>query len=129
MVEQARAEQHGPVLAIGHDEAVPGLLFQKCYNPLPVGIVVLDLPIVGRRRAADDQAAAPGIEVGFRRRDPEIDADGGIVGMDVDGRLRPQALEGPGLGQRMRRRECRETRAGARRRSASSSGQASPSSR
>ena len=97
VVEQAGAEEHGAVLAIGHHEAVTGVLFQKCYNPFPVGVVVLDLPIIGRRRAADDQAAVLGIEVGFRRRDPEIDADGGIVGMDVNGRLRLQAFEGPGL--------------------------------
>src|SRR5271163_2620661 len=97
MVEQARAEEHGTVLAIGYDETFAGVLCHKYYNALPIGLIVLNLPIVGRRRATDHQAAAPGIEIGLRRRDPEIDADGGIVRMDVDGSLCPQAFEGPGL--------------------------------
>ena len=100
-MEEARPEKHGAVLAIGHDEAITSLLFQKCYDPFPVLVVVLDLPIIGRRRPANDQATTPGVEVGFRRRDPEVDADGGIVGVDIDGRLRPQPFEGPGLGQRV----------------------------
>src|SRR5215218_1332712 len=100
-MEKARPEQHGAVLAIGHDKAVDSLLCQKCYDPLPVGVVVLDFPIVGWWRAADDQAAASGSQIGFRRRHPEIHTDGGGVGMNVDRRLRPQAFEGPSLGQRM----------------------------
>ena len=43
----------------------------------------------------------PRLQVGFRGRDPEVDADGGIVGVHVDGRLRLQALKGPGLAQGM----------------------------
>src|SRR5436853_5701906 len=102
MVEKARTEEHGLVLAIGYEQAVSGILFQKYYNPRLIGIIILDLPIGGGRRAADDQASTVRAEVGLRRRDPEIDADSGVVGVDVDRRLRPQPLEGPGLGQRMR---------------------------
>jgi hypothetical protein len=102
VVKQARAEDDGTVLAIGHEQAIPSVLFQKCYDPFPVGVVVLDLPMSGRLRAADDQAAASGVQIGVRRRDPEIDTDGRIVGVDIDRRLRLQAFEGPGLGEGIR---------------------------
>jgi hypothetical protein len=101
VVEEARAEQYGTVLPVGDREVISSLLFQKCYDAGLVGVIILDHPIIGRGRPADDQAAMPGVEVGFRWRDPEIDADDSIVGMNVDGRLRPQAFEGPGLAQAM----------------------------
>src|SRR5688572_31607017 len=108
MVEKPRAEEYRTVRSIGHNKAINSLLFQKCYDPRLVGVVILDLPAVGRRRTADDQATAFGREIGRRRRDPEIDADGGGVGVHVDGGLRPQTLEGPGLRQRVLAKNIRE---------------------
>src|SRR5262245_21692731 len=96
-MKKARAEQHRTVLPIGHNQAITRVLFQKCYNAGLVGVVVLDLPTRRRRLAADDKATVRGIEVGFRWRDPEVYADGGIVSVGVDSRLRLQAFEGPSL--------------------------------
>src|SRR3984957_7292339 len=44
VVKQTREEQHRAVLPVRHHEAVPSLLFQKCYNSRLIGIIVLDLP-------------------------------------------------------------------------------------
>src|SRR5262245_27084081 len=101
MVKKPGPKEHRPVLTIGDNEAVGGLLFQKCYDPLAVLVVIYDLPIVWRRGAADNQSARPRLEVGFHGRDPEIDADGSIVGVNVNGRLRLQSFEGPSLTQVM----------------------------
>ena len=94
MVEQTRAEKDGAVLAIGHDAAVTGLLFQKCYDPLPVGVVALDLPIIGRRRAADDQAAVPSYLLHCERSSGQylfgaLVSAGESFGIGVDGFRQP----------------------------------------
>jgi len=94
-------EQDGPVLTIRQDQGVGGVLFQKSYNSIFIGIVIPDLPRDRRRDKANGQSATIGIEIGFVRRYPEIDADGGIVGMGIDRGVGLKTLKGPGLRERV----------------------------
>src|SRR5262249_58081418 len=48
-----------------------------------------------------DEVVVHGVEVGYRGRDPEVDADGGVIGVNVDGGLRLEAFESPGLAEAM----------------------------
>ncbi len=83
-MKQAGFKQDGAVFTIRHDQGISSILFQKCYSALFVGFVTPKHPVARRGNPADRQPAAVGIEVGARGRDPEIDADGGIIGVDID---------------------------------------------
>ena len=55
------------------------------------------IAVVVRPDVVWSQPAAVGIEVGVCGRDPEIDADGSIIGVDIDRRIGAKPLERPGL--------------------------------
>ncbi len=101
-VEQTGFEQHRAVVAVGHDQTLAGVLVEERRDLGHVGIVATHLPCRRRQHAAHFQPAAAGIAIGAVRRHPEIDADGGIVGMGRDGRRGFETFERPGLGERMR---------------------------
>lgn len=83
-MKQAGFKQDGAIFTIRDDQGINSILFQKCYNALFVSFVTPEYPIARRGDPADRQAAAERIEVGACGRDPEIDADGSIVGVDID---------------------------------------------
>ena len=56
VMKEPGPEHPGPVLPIGAKAAVGSLLFQKCYDPLPVLVIVLDLPVVRWLGTTDHQA-------------------------------------------------------------------------
>ena len=96
-VEQAGFKQHGAVFTVWHLQGVRAVLFQKCYNAFLVGIVALHLPAGRRRLAADGEPAPVRRQVGGRRREPQIQTDRRIVGMDIDGGIAFEPFKGPGL--------------------------------
>ncbi len=107
-MEQSRPEQHRAVLAIRHCQAIGPILFQKCNNPLPVGIVAGQFPPDRRRYAADHHPAPARAEIGLGRRQLKVEADGGVVGMGIDGGIRLKRFERPGLRQGMLAQQFRK---------------------
>lgn len=83
-MKQAGFKQDSAVFTIRDGQGINSILFQKCYNALFVSFVTPEHPIARRGDPADRQPAAVGIEVGACGRDPEIDADGSIIGVDID---------------------------------------------
>ena len=83
-VKQIRVEDDSPILFMGYPNRFCLRCFQEFFDRVLVGIKCFKIPIQRRFFVPDDEAAGLQILVGLIWGDPEVNIDGGFVGVEFD---------------------------------------------